>query len=363
MCFVPVVKAEPAKSPVEPVIQAGPDKKEVEVLHAAAAAAAVPAAAIAHTTHEELSFAANGLCPKLFLWHVPDVFALVTALETVACKLRRHGRLNQARGIARAFLALRGVRGTKGIRWLMDECQLADDALLWRGSHHVALRALARKLLVAHDSYTLQHGVPAPWAGHREGRHARFSGRHFLHALTTSAGLEGGRALARTLVNVVLQLSTGTPAKPMLATTLGEVITAVRGRMVLAVSGNRVIFAGPYNAANACFSFWLWAAASGRSSATGLTDEAVFRQVVAAQGPKSRHLLANLGVDSATAFELRRESLLHVVRPWRPPPACNLKSLTKATVMASATHPNRGREHRKAHTDHSRAAVCVAPDE
>ena len=109
------------------------------------------------------------------------------------------------------------------------------------------------------------HGNRTAWAGHREGRHAAFSGRFFLHALASAEGARSIEATASAVLPLFRLIVSGSFFRKAAVADhfwLGAV-AAVQNSVVLTLSP-RLCRAGPYNAMDFVRGLYAWAAQAGR---------------------------------------------------------------------------------------------------
>ncbi len=83
---------------------------------------------------------------------------------------------------------LRAIRGSQGVAWAAGVLTAKFNKKLRQRPTADLFASLASSLLKLHDE--VEETSPR-WASHREGRHARFSGRHALTALAEADGAAG----------------------------------------------------------------------------------------------------------------------------------------------------------------------------
>ena len=152
----------------------------------------------------ERRLVAAGLAPKLFSWQLPDGTELWDTLENVW-----EASAGSPDAVAATLVLARGIRGSAGIRWFSEE--FFDKGLFKMLSaatpsdEKIRIRHVAKEALLRHDRHTHQQGLSRSWAAHREGRHVRFSGRHFLQAASSLEGSKGAWQVIQRMADVLRQ--------------------------------------------------------------------------------------------------------------------------------------------------------------
>ena len=197
-----------------------------------------------------LRVAASGLAGKLFLSAIPELDAMLQALDALVA-----AGVTDACFVTRAWLLLRGVRGYCGVRWL--GAWLLDHLPLWTVSWGPAAVV---ELLRAFDECSREHhDGRIGWAGHNEGRHAGLSGSFFLRALATDHGMAGLTSAVTLVCPVVRRVLERDPS--LSPDVWVEVAASLQGLLVLSAAGS-VRRAGAYNSMDFARGLAAWAARS-----------------------------------------------------------------------------------------------------
>ena len=120
-------------------------------------------------------------------------------------------------------LIARGVRGQRGVEWLIETLssnlriqRLAQVAATMANIDPAAaaksLQRMCAALVLQYDLESLleEEAVPS-WGSHQEGLHRLFSGRYFLHAAASPSGAAGLIKLAVDLQPVFADIAAGRP--------------------------------------------------------------------------------------------------------------------------------------------------------
>lgn len=272
--------------------------------------------------------AAAGLCVKLHVHQIPDLWSIAVALEQVVSAVDGKPDEEQCCALTRAFLLLRAVRGQAGTSWLQP--QLTSPSLLGKlaspADDAEVLRELAADLLLLHDSETESRGHAPNWAAHQEGRHARFSGRRALAAMADPAGAQNAAEACEALKPMVQKL-VPSGLKPCEVgfepcvfddTDWVLMLTACRHKVPLCKDQGGMYYMDSYNSTNAGFALATWAAMSGRGDVRkAFFSPKVIGIVLKSQGKNSRAKLKKQGLDSAAACESKFERLQALAAEWR----------------------------------------------
>ena len=263
-----------------------------------------------------------GLSVKLLFDQTPELVAMTHALEHISQDLLATAAAEvAAQTLARAFVLLRAIRGTAGIKWaaarLLEE---TPRALLRAGEDTQALKELAASLLQAIP----EHGGCWNGIGHREGRHMFLSGRYALEAL--SAFPEGAAQAARLLSVVTRAMLEASPQQPSIGgqspvLDIAHILlafTACEGRLPLAVNRHgTACYANRYNALNAGWMLLGWGWRTSRVRLPEL-DGVLLHTIKNAQSAKAKSNIASLGLDMPGMLEAKQAALAALSTPPLP---------------------------------------------
>ena len=281
----PAVLAASAAGAAKPAVlaagAAGAAKPAVSAADAVGGAAE-PAVSAACTAGEELfafsrcksvpldvRLAAQGLSIKLFPHQVPELMAIMQGIQEVHAFAKDLPAQTCIAALTRAAVILRGIRGEAGVTWarhqiLLDtsgckhvlvEVPAGESKNAWLHAEAQIFLRLGRELLKAHGRVEAKR---ESWASHREKRHAKFSGAHFLKALRTPEGSRGAARLSKRLATLMRKCLKVNP-RPWTDRDTRELLECSSGNLPLCVESAGVSFAAWYNSINAGFTWLLWA--------------------------------------------------------------------------------------------------------
>ena len=288
--------------------------------------------------------AARGLSPKLHWWQIPEITAFVALCEDVLAHFAEAERAPTIMGIV--TMLARGVRGVQGLSVVREAVvsQIGLKALSSEACPQDILRNLS--VLVLRQARQIAKGrrmkSKLSFLGHREGRHAMFSGKHFLVAATTKIGTQAAAAVIDKLTPVMGHILKHGSSKGLSGPILSQLLDVARGRMVLTITAGRknrkagriVWKASGYNSMD--FARWvvLWGLASGRVQSSVL-DEKSFAKVRECQSTLSRQEADRAGIHSASQLALKIAALqtvamaatdMPLVGGMSPPPTSSMLS-------------------------------------
>ena len=259
--------------------------------------------------------AARGLSPKLHWWQIPEITAFVALCEDVLAHFAEAERAPTIMGII--TLLARGVRGVQGLSVVREAVvsPIGLKALSSEACPQDVLRNLS--MLVLRQARQTARGRrmkrKLSFLGHREGRHAMYSGKHFLVAAMTKIGTRGAAAVIDKLTPVMEHILKHGSSKGLSGPILSQLLDVARGRMVLAITAGRknrktVWKASGYNSMD--FARWvvLWGLASGRVQSSVL-EEKSFAQVRKCQSTLSRQEADRAGIHNASQLALKVAAL------------------------------------------------------
>lgn len=150
----------------------------------------------------------RGLLPKVFMHQVPDLVALTQGMQEIQSKCSTLSFESRKLILSRAFVVLRLIRGTQGIPWAAGE--MCASSTIWKllsslnpevclKQRALVMKQIAQELLRKNGAYAKEKGLDANWMAHREGRHAMYSGRHALHAMSTAGPHAAAQSVERFL--------------------------------------------------------------------------------------------------------------------------------------------------------------------
>ena len=288
--------------------------------------------------------AARGLSPKLHWWQIPEITAFVALCEDVLAHFAEAERAPTIMGIV--TMLARGVRGVQGLSVVREAVvsQIGLKALSSEACPQDILRNLS--VLVLRQARQIAKGRrmkrKLSFLGHREGRHAMFSGKHFLVAAMTKIGTQAAAAVIDKLTPVMGHILKHGSSKGLSGPILSQLLDVARGRMVLTITAGRknrkagriVWKASGYNSMD--FARWvvLWGLASGRVQSSVL-DEKSFAKVRECQSTLSRQEADRAGIHSASQLALKIAALqtvamaatdMPLVGGMSPPPTSSMLS-------------------------------------
>ena len=290
---------------------------EPAVSAANAAGAAEPAVSAACTAEGELfafsrsksipldvRLAAKGLSIKLFPHQVPELMAIMQGIQDVHAFAKDLPVQNCIAALTRAAVILQGICGEAGVAWAREQILLnrsgCKDILVevpagesknaCLHSEARVFQRLGRELLQAHGRVEAKS---ASWASHREKRHAKFSGAHFLKALQTPEGSRGAARLSKRLATLMRKCLKVNP-RPWTDRNTRELLECSCGNLPLCVEDGVVSFAAWYNSVNAGFTWLIWAQLHGFTPHVPFGDE-TFAVALLGQRPLARRQLTNAG--------------------------------------------------------------------
>ena len=262
--------------------------------------------------------AARGLSPKLHWWQIPEIVAFVELCEDVLTHFPEAERAPTIMSIV--SLLARGVRGVEGLSVVREA--VVSEAGLRVLSSEACPQDIVRTLSI----YILQLARRRAkgrhmkrkllFLGHREGRHARYSGKHFLVAATTKVGKQGAAAVIDKLTPVMEHIFKHGRSQGLSGPRLSQLLDVTRNRMVLAITAGRTVWkaartvwkASQYNSMD--FARWvvLWGLASGRLQSS-VVDEKSFTALLKSQSTLARGEAKRAGIHSASHLALKLASL------------------------------------------------------
>ena len=288
--------------------------------------------------------AARGLSPKLHWWQIPEITAFVALCEDVLAHFAEAERAPTIMSIV--TLLARGVRGVQGLSVVREAVvsQIGLKALSSEACPQDILRNLS--VLVLRQARQIAKGrrmkSKLSFLGHREGRHAMFSGKHFLVAAMTKIGTQAAAAVIDKLTPVMGHILKHGSSKGLSGPILSQLLDVARGRMVLTITAGRkdkktsrtVYRASGYNSMD--FARWvvLWGMASGRVQSSVL-DEKSFAKVRKCQSTLSRQEADRTGIHSASQLALKIAALQTVAMAATDMPLVGGMSPPRTSSMLS----------------------------
>lgn len=272
----------------------------------------------------DVQLAAKGLSLKLFPENVPELLKIGEGIESIRKATKDMVQSVHVAAVTRVAIVLRGIRGLQGICWATErllEGQSFCGAMILResgGDSKIGMESLeargffrlGKALLTAHDACDTAF---KSWAGHREKRHARFSGRHFLEALASPEGSKGAARLFRKLFPLMAKIL---KVHPRCWTDRDNkaLLVCSHGNLPLCVD-QTVKFAAEYNSVNAGLSWMVWAQMNAHTPCIPFGEE-TFAVLWAGQSSVARQQLTAAGITTAYALERRRLELNAFAKPW-----------------------------------------------
>lgn len=274
-----------------------------------------------------ISLAREGMLSKLFVFQVPEVMALVSVMSRIAQQ-----KDCTSVSASRAFIILRGIRGTHGIP-AAAKYVVPNLALLGATEVDTFIKTLTEHMKAKGA------GKRASWAAHCEGRHRCLSGMKFIDALAHPAGHDGFLTAASNLEPYMIRLLAATPDNQasFSALDLIALTSAVEGTVVLAIKGGTPQRARNYNAMEFSRQLILWGFYDCRAKDVPM-EQILFDFVGKQQSINHRgevqDALVYFGISDAISFRDLHDVLRDVARPVLLPDTKILQSLTTPFIWA-----------------------------
>ena len=252
----------------------------------------------------DVRLAAKGLSVKLFPHQVPELMAIMQGIQEIYVLVKDLPVQICTTALTRAAVILRGIRGEAGVVWarqqiLLDtwgckhtlcEVPACQSKHAWLHSEGQIFWRLGRELVQAHGRVEAKS---AAWASHREKRHAKYSGAHFLKALQTPEGSRGAARLSFRLRSLMLKCLKVNP-HPWTDCDTRELLECSLGNLPLCVENGNLKLAGWYNSVNAGFTWLIWAQVHGFIPHIPFGD-ATFAVALLGQSSLAKEQLKNAG--------------------------------------------------------------------